>query len=73
MRDFMEFCLQVLSELVFVLFDLSLGDYSYGSFLVVCLLVSALVGALAIHFNPKVPSGSDRPPRISSHDDGSGE
>lgn len=63
MREFMTFCLSVLQALVSMLFNFSLGDYSYGAFLVVCLLVGTLVGALVIQFNPKVrtpspPSGS---------------
>lgn len=67
MRDFMTFCLEILKQLVALLFNFDVGGYSYGSFLVVTLLVSALIGALVVHFNPKVPSGVSRPPKL--HDD----
>ena len=64
MRDFMVFCLEVLKQLVSLLFNFRLGGYAYGDFFVVTLLVSALVGALIIRFNPKVPSSVGRPPRM---------
>lgn len=71
MREFLEFCLTVLRQLVSVWFGLNIGGYSYGSFLVVCLLVDTLIGALVIQFNPKIRTPS--PPsagRPGSDDDG---
>lgn len=65
MRDFMEFCLQVLSEFVSMLFGFSLGGYSYGNFVVVCVLVSVLIGALVIKFVPGRSDFVSRPPRVT--------
>lgn len=70
MRDFMAFCLQILGKLVSMLFDFSLGGYSYGNFLVVCLLVSVLIGALVVRFGPSRSDYAARPPHVS--DRGSG-
>lgn len=52
MRDFMVFCLEVLKQLVSLYFNFDLGGYSYGNFLVACMLVSLLLGALVIKFSP---------------------
>lgn len=53
MREFMEFCLAVLKELVGVLFGLSLGSYKYGDFLVALFVVVIFVSSLVIGFKRK--------------------
>lgn len=65
MGDFFDFCLDILGDLVSALFDLDLGDYSFGDFLVAILVVNVFVSALVISFrraNSNV-GGAARPPR----------
>lgn len=70
MREFMEFCLTVLTALVDMLFQFDVGGYTYGDFIVVTLLVSVLVGALVIRFH--TPSSSAFVPRPPRHGSGGG-
>lgn len=71
MRDFMAFCLQVLTGLVGLFFDFDIGGYSYGNFLVVSLLVSTLVGALVVRFGPSRSDYVGYPPRSGGSGSGS--
>lgn len=66
MRDFMIFCLEILQHLVNLFLCFDLGGYSYGNFLVVCLLVSSLIGALVIKFTPGRSDYASRPPKLHS-------
>lgn len=50
MSDFINFCSQVLLQLVDLLFSIDVGGYSYGDFLVACMLVSVLVSSLIVRF-----------------------
>lgn len=63
MFQFLNFCAQVLTELVDMLFAIDIGGYSYGDFMVAYLVVSVLVSSLVIRFGRSgyVPS----PPRSS--------
>lgn len=50
MKELMDFCLYVLETLVGTYIDFDLGAYSYGAFLVTCIIVSVLIGSLVITF-----------------------
>lgn len=50
MRDFIDFTILIIEEAVGTLFDLSLGSYSFGSFLVAALVVGLFIGCLVIRF-----------------------
>lgn len=68
MHDFIAFCMTVLKEFVSMFFNLDIGGYTYGDFLVVTLLVSVFVSSLALRFGSAVSSppagghsGDDKP------------
>ena len=50
MKELMVFCLFVLETLVDTYLNFDLGAYSYGAFLVTCIIVSVLIGSLVITF-----------------------
>lgn len=50
MKELMDFCLFVLETLVDTYLNFDLGAYSYGAFLVTCIIVSVLIGSLVITF-----------------------
>lgn len=50
MKELMDFCLFVLETLVDTYLTFDLGAYSYGAFLVTCIIVSVLIGSLVITF-----------------------
>ena len=50
MKELMDFCLYVLETLVGTYINFDLGAYSYGAFLVTCIIVSVLIGSLIITF-----------------------
>lgn len=63
MFEFVNFCAEVLTQLVDMLFSIDIGGYSYGDFLVAFLLVSVLVSSLVVRFGRSGGSVS-APPRI---------
>ena len=50
MKELMDFCLFVLETLADTYLNFDLGAYSYGAFLVTCIIVSMLIGSLVITF-----------------------
>lgn len=50
MRELIDFCLFILEALVKTYLNFDLGAYSYGAFLVTCIIISVLIGSLVITF-----------------------
>ena len=64
MKEFIDFTLSVLGELVSLLFSFDLGGYTLGDFLVVLAIVSVFIGSLVIRFrNAGSVSSVTKPPR----------
>lgn len=75
MRDLMDFVIYILEQMAVLFFGIELGDYSYGSFLVACIVVSVLIGSLVISFKGAGGSAGStvRPVRKSRQHGGSGK
>lgn len=71
MRDFLVFCVSVLSAYVDALFDLDLGSYSFGSMLTAIILVNIFISSIVIHFrNTNTSSATAPPPPIRGGNSG---
>ena len=64
MREFLEFCLLVLSGFVKSLFDLDIGGYSFGAFLTACIVLSVFVSSLVVRFRSNDVQSVTRPPKM---------
>lgn len=75
MRDLIDFTVYVLEKMADLFFGIELGDYSYGSFMVACIVVSVLIGSLVISFRGSGGSAGSavRPVRRPRQRDGAGK
>lgn len=66
MREFIDFCLYCLGQLVELLFGVDIGGYSYGDFMVAALVVGVFVSSLVISFRKSNSAGSAARPMRQS-------
>lgn len=73
MRDLIDFCISIVSQIAILLFGSDLGGYSYGDFLVAVLVVSVFISTLVISFRGAGGGLSSvvRPPKASKRSGGS--
>lgn len=63
MREFIEFCLLILKELISSLFAVDIGGYSFGAFLTTTIVISVFISSLVIRFRNTDVQAPTRPPK----------